>query len=102
MPEESLPRLSSFSEHIIPKEYSPLILPFLILNFSFLSYKVVPIVATGTFCPTSTLGAPHTICKQSSKPISTLVKLNLSAFGCLFFSIISPIKTPFKPPFILV
>ena len=61
-------------------------------------YKVVPIVATGTFCPTATLRAPQTICNGLSSPISTVVIFNLSAFGCLTHVKTFPITTPSKPP----
>ena len=38
-------------------------------------YSVVPIVATGTFCPAATLGAPHTMGNNSSPPTFTVVLL---------------------------
>ena len=47
-----------------------------------LSPSTVPTVATGTFCPASTLGAPQTICIGSSTPTFTVVTDNLSVFGC--------------------
>ena len=74
---------SSSSAHIIPWLSSPRILPFFILKpLPSLSYNVVPIVATGTFCPAATLGAPQTICTGASPPKSTLVIFSLSALGC--------------------
>jgi hypothetical protein len=39
------------------------------------SYNMVPIVATGTFWPASTLAAPHTICTGTPSPKSTVVIL---------------------------
>ena len=35
-----------------------------------------------TYCPSSTLGAPQTICTGVSSPISTWQIFNLSASGC--------------------
>ena len=58
-------------------------------------------VATNTFCPASTFGAPHTIFNNSGPPKFTFVILNLSASGCFSFSITSPITIPFKPPLIV-
>ena len=37
-----------------------------------LGYKVAPTVATNTFCPTATLGAPQTICLSSPVPIQLI------------------------------
>jgi hypothetical protein len=59
---------------------------------------VVPGTATTTFCPSATLGAPHTMVLNSSLPISTLVTLSLSAPGCLATSFTLPITKPFRPP----
>ena len=47
---------SSLSEHIIPKESTPLNLASLIL----ISPRTAPILAKGTICPAATFGAPHT------------------------------------------
>ena len=33
--------------------------------------RLVPTVATSTFCPAATFGAPHTICTGSPSPRST-------------------------------
>lgn len=69
----------SCNEQIIPSERSP-------RNFARLILmppgKRPPTVATITYCPASTFGAPHTICTGSSSPMSTLQIFNLSAFGC--------------------
>ena len=95
------PNPSSSSAQIIPWLSCPRIFPFLISNaFPSLSNNLVPIVATGTFCPTATLGAPHTICTGAlPSPKSTVVIFNLSASGC--FSQVStwPTTTPCNPPF---
>ena len=58
-------------------------------------------MATNTFCPAATFGAPHTMFNNSEAPTLTLVILNLSASGCFSFSTTSPITIPFKPPFTL-
>ena len=55
-------------------------------------------VATGTFCPAATLGAPQTICTISSAPKSTLVTLRRSAFWCCSQESTCPTTIPFKPP----
>ena len=81
MPSSSLPKLISFSEHIIPSETTPLSFDLFILNFLSPSCKVVPIFAIGTLIFFFTLGAPHTIFKISP-PTSTLVTFSLSALGC--------------------
>ena len=61
-------------------------------------YNSVPMVATGTFCPAATLGAPQTICKGSSWPILTVVTLKRSALGCCSQVNTSPTTTPAKLP----
>ena len=63
-------------------------------------YKVVPIVATGTFCPAATFGAPQTICIGVSAPIFTVVTFSRSAFGCCSQVKTSPTTIPFRLPFI--
>ena len=101
IPSCPLPNPISSSAQIIPSETSPLIFPFLILNGSPSSgYKVVPIVATITFCPLATLEAPQTIDKTSSAPISTVVQFKWSEFGCGSHVMTSPTTKPSKPPFI--
>ena len=45
--------------------------------------SLAPIIAIGTYIPSLTLGAPHTIESVSPSPTSTLQTLNLSASGCL-------------------
>ena len=51
-------------------------------------------VATGTFIPARTFGAPHTICKGSPEPIFTVVTRKRSASGCCTTVKTSPITTP--------
>ncbi len=95
------PRPNSSSAQIIPWLSSPLIFPFFILKLSPLSsYRIVPIVATGTFWPTATFGAPQTICKGCPDPKSTVVIFNLSAFGCCIQVNTLPTTMPFKLPLI--
>ncbi len=48
--------------------------------------------------PAATLGAPQTIWRGSPLPISTLVRLSLSALGCFSVLSTSPIISPFNPP----
>ena len=55
-------------------------------------------MATATVWFLSTFGAPQTICRGSSSPMSTVVILSLSAFGCFFIDWVFPTTTPFKPP----
>ncbi len=62
---------------------------------------MVPIVATATFCPTATLGAPQTICVGFPSPKSTVVRLSLSAFGCFIQVKTSPTTSPLNPPLML-
>ena len=99
IPACELPKPSSSSAQIIPSDTSPLIFDFFIVKDSSPLYSSVPMVATVTFCPAETLGAPHTMCNNSSAPISTVVMLNLSASGCLMQVFTSPITIPSKPPF---
>ena len=98
IPSCSLPSPNSSSAQIIPKLTSPRILPFLIFNSSSPGYNRVPTVATGTFCPAATLGAPQTICTASSAPMSTVVIRSLSALGCWTQVSTSPTTTPLSPP----
>ena len=69
IPDSSFPSLSSASEQIIPKDVVPLI--FALVNFIPLTGIIVPTgakitfcplltIATGTFWPAFTLGAPQT------------------------------------------
>ncbi len=101
IPSWSFPRPSSSSAQIIPKLTSPRILPFFIFSSSPPGYKRVPTVATGTFCPAATFGAPQTICTGSSSPMFTVVTRSLSAFGCCSQVNTSPTTTPRKPPLML-
>ena len=101
IPSWLVPKPSSSSAQIIPWLSSPRIFPFLILKPTpSSSYKVVPIVATGTFWPAATLGAPQTICTGSPVPKSTVVIFNRSAFGCWTHVNTSPTKMPSKLPLI--
>ena len=96
-----LPRPNSSSAQIIPWLSCPRILPFFISNaFPSLSNTLVPIVATGTFCPAATFGAPQTICTGAfPSPKSTVVILSLSASGCFSQVSTCPTTTPCNPPF---
>ena len=99
MPSWLFPSPNSSSAHIIPWLSSPRILPFFIFEgFPSSSYSTVPIVATGTFCPLATFGAPQTICTTSPFPMSTLVTFKRSAFGCWSHSKTCPTTIPFNPP----
>ena len=62
-------------------------------------YILEPTFATGTICPFSILGAPHTISKISLLPKSIEVTFNLSASGCFIQSKTFPATTPLSPPF---
>ena len=100
MPEWSFPMPNSSSAQIMPCDTSPRILPSFIVNsLPSLKYNFVPMVATATFCPFATLGAPHTILRSSPVPMSTFVSESLSASGCLPHSMTCPMTTPFKSPF---
>ena len=93
------PNPSSSSAQIMPWLSSPRIFPFFMTQASPSAvYRVVPMVATGTFCPASTLGAPQTICKGASRPIFTVVNFNLSALGCFTQVKTSPTTIPLNPP----
>ena len=62
IPSCEAPRPSSSSAQIIPMDSAPRILLFLMVKDSpDEGYRVVPTVATNTFCPAATLGAPQTI-----------------------------------------
>src|SRR5690606_39375897 len=94
-----VPKPNSSSAQIIPWLSSPRIFPFLMVHASPSGvYRVVPIVATGTFWPTATLGAPHTICKGTLSPTETVVNFNLSALGCFTQVKTSPTTIPSSPP----
>ena len=78
---------------------APRILLFLIVKDSPPDGKrVVPTVATNTFCPASTFGAPHTICTGSPSPRFTVVMRKRSASGCFSQVNTSPTTTPLRPP----
>ena len=99
IPAWEVPMPISSSAQIIPSDAWPRIFAFLISKGSpVLGYKVAPTVATTTFCPAATFEAPQTICEGCSCPISTVVRLNLSASGCLTQVSTSPITIPSKPP----
>ncbi len=80
MPAWSSDRPSSRSEQIIPRDSTPRSLAFLMTRPPGM---VVPMVATGTFCPLATLGAPQTIWASSGPPTSTLhtERWSLSGWG---------------------
>ena len=99
MPSCDVPSPISSSAQIIPSLSSPRIFPFLMVQASPSAvYKVVPIVATGTFCPAATFGAPQTICKGLAAPTFTVVSFNLSALGCFTQVKTSPTTMPSKAP----
>ena len=100
MPEWSLPKPNSSSAQIMPCDTSPLILPsFMVNSLPSEKYNLVPMVATATFCPFATLGAPHTILRGSPFPMSTFVKESLSASGCFSHDTTCPTTTPSRSPF---
>ena len=91
----------SSSAQIIPSDGWPYTLRFSIVNKAFPSWsnKVVPGVATITFCPAATLAAPQTIVKISSRPASTVVRLSVFSFTSNFSQVsTSPTTKPRKPP----
>ena len=82
----SLPIPISYSEQIIPSEYSPLILAFFIVNDSLFKFViVVPDFATTTNVFFATFGAPQIMFFIES-PRSTFTIFNLSALGCFLQS----------------
>ncbi|MPM83301.1 hypothetical protein SDC9_130365 [bioreactor metagenome] len=99
IPSCEVPIPSSSSAQIIPILSSPRIFDLFIFNTSPpAKVRVVPTVATSTFWPAATLGAPQTMLKSSPLPTSTFVRLSLSAPGCLAHSTTSPVNTPASPP----
>ena len=72
--------VNSFSEHNIPKDSSPLILPFFKVKLN--PGINVPTLAKTPTIPCLTLGAPQTTLYVFC-PSNTLQTLSLSAFGCL-------------------
>ena len=99
IPSCEAPRPSSSSAQIIPIDSAPRILLFLMVKASpDEGYNVVPTVATKTFCPAATFGAPQTICTGSPSPRFTFVIDKRSASGCFAHSITCPTTTPFNPP----
>ncbi len=98
MPACEFPSPSSSSAQIIPSEISPRILVrWRVISFS-PKQSVVPMVATATFWPAATLGAPHTIFSGVPVPVSTVVRLRWSELGCFSQVRTSPMTTPFRPP----
>ena len=83
----------------MPSDSCPLILDFLMTNSLSPSYSTVPIVATTTFCPAATFGAPHTIGVSRPSPKSTVVICKWSESGWASQVFTSPITKPFSPPF---
>src|SRR5699024_10057519 len=71
----------------MPSETSPLNLALLILTPP---GNLPPTLTTITCWPSSTFGAPQTICTCSSSPTSTLQIFNLSASGCFSLETTSP------------
>ena len=99
MPSWLVPIPISSSAQIIPSLASPRIFDLAITKGSFPFMLIsVPTVATITFCPAATFGAPQTICKGSACPMLTVVTLKRSALGCCSQVSTSPITNPFKPP----
>ena len=84
----------------MPSDTSPRILPFWIFSGSEapVGCKVEPTVATATFWPTATLGAPHTMARGASDPMETVVNRSRSALGCCTTVSTSPTTTPRSPP----
>src|ERR1044072_650152 len=78
IPADSSAISSSAAERIIPEDLTPRSLA----SPSFAPPGIVaPGSATGTVCPAATLGAPQTIVRGSTSPVSTLQTLSLSASG---------------------
>ena len=75
--------VSSFSEHNIPSDCSPLILP--LFKVKFKPGIKVPTYAKTPIIPTFTLWAPQTTLKCLF-PSNTIHTLSLSALGCLLTS----------------
>ena len=98
MPLSSVPTPISVSLQIIPILTSPRSLPFLMVYASSPWYRVVPMVATITFCPAATLGAPHTMGSGSPSPTFTVVICRWSLLGCASQVSTSPTTSPFSPP----
>ena len=78
----------------MPKDSTPRILPFLIVNVPpSPSGKTVPMVASGTMFPASQFGAPQTIWSVS-EPVKTSQMERWSEFSCLrrerIFATITP------------
>ena len=89
----------SLPPHSIPCDSTPRSLPFLMANglsSPGAGGNLAPINATGALIPTATFGAPHTICRVSPVPTSTVVTRNLSASGCWVTVNTSPTTTPLK------
>ena len=73
---------------------------FFITNSLSPSYSLQPRVATITFWPAATLGAPHTICDGSPLPMFTVHTCMWSLSGCGSHVSTSPTTSPASPPFI--
>jgi hypothetical protein len=84
IPEWSSLIFNSASEQIIPFDSTPRIFAF--VNFCPDLGIIAPSNAKTTFCPLATLGAPQ-ITLYSFSPAETLHNDNLSALGCLVFSL---------------
>ena len=69
---------NSLDEHIMPNDSTPRTLACLIE----MPGNSAPTMAQGASKPARALAAPHTICKGSAKPTSTLHTCKRSASGC--------------------
>ena len=82
---------SSDAAHNIPCDGIPLSFAFFILK---LFANTAPTIATGTFIPTRTFAAPHTIAISSLAATSTIQRRSLSALGWGETCLTSPMTTP--------
>ena len=98
MPSWEVPTPISSSAQIMPSETTPLSFDFLMVKDSSPLYSTVPMVATMTFCPWATLGAPQTIFNGVSPPTFTVVTCRWSESGCGSQVSTSPTTRPFSPP----
>jgi len=82
----------SLAPHSMPDDSTPRTLACLIS----ICGSFAPTRAQGTFWPTATLGAPHTICSGSASPTFTLHTRRRSASGCGSTASTSATTTPAK------
>ncbi len=85
---------SSRSESIIPSDTWPRSLA---LRSTVPSGKTAPGKATATVSPAAKLVAPHTICRGSPSPTSTVHSESRSASGCLSRVTTRPIRYRSSP-----